>query len=55
MRFPRRGTPFDDSIYERIMQSVQPGDELVTLRYRRSNRIIAIDRDGITVLTQRSE
>ena len=50
-----RGTPLDDDLYERILRSVEEGDELRTLSDRRSNRIISIDRDGIQVTTQRSE
>ena len=50
-----RGTQFDDDLYQRIMQSVEEGDELRTLGYVRPNKIISIDRDGIRVTTLQSE
>lgn len=45
----------DDDILERILNVVQPGDEILTLSSKRPNVIAAVDRAGVWVETLRSQ
>ncbi|TXH20769.1 MAG: hypothetical protein E6R06_21395 [Mycobacterium sp.] len=44
----------DDSLYNRIVAVIQPGDVVYTLSIKRPNRIAGIERAGIWVETERS-
>jgi hypothetical protein len=50
-----RGTRFDDDLFERILRSVEPGEDIETLSRRETNQIVAIDRAGLLVATARSK
>ncbi|MFC7673278.1 hypothetical protein ACFQWH_09370 [Mycolicibacterium sp. GCM10028919] len=49
-----RGARFSVELYERINLVIEPGDEIATLSSLKLNEIVAIDRDGIDVATERS-
>jgi hypothetical protein len=46
---------FDDALLERILEAVQPSDEIETLTSKRPNRISSIDHTGLRVETLRSD
>lgn len=50
-----RTVEFDDDLYEHVCSAVAPGNEIATLTNKRVNRIVAIDRSGVFVETDRSQ
>ncbi len=47
--------PFDDDLLERVLAAVNPGDVISTLGIARPNWIVSVDREGVTVETERSK
>jgi hypothetical protein len=50
-----KAAEFDDELLERVQSVVEPGDEISTVSNKRPNRIVAIDRLGVSVETLRSD
>jgi hypothetical protein len=50
-----RSTEFDDELFSRVLSVVESGDEITTLSNKRPNRIVSIDRSGVSVETLRSD
>src|SRR5271170_6926422 len=50
-----RSTEFDDELFNRVLSVVESGHEITTLSNRRPNRIVSIDRSGVSVETLRSD
>jgi hypothetical protein len=50
-----RSTEFDDELFNRVRSVVESGDEITTLSNKRPNRIVSIDRSGVSVETLRSD
>jgi hypothetical protein len=48
-----RSTEFDDELFSRMLSVVESGDEITTLSNKRPNRIVSIDRSGVSVETLR--
>lgn len=44
----------DDDLYDRILAVVEAGDEISTLSIKRPNWIVAVERTGVWVETERS-
>lgn len=45
---------FDDELYDQVSEVIGPGTVILTLSSKKLNRIIAVDRDGVLVETERS-
>lgn len=45
---------FDDELYDQVSEVIGPGMVILTLSGKKLNRIIAVDRDGVLVETERS-
>jgi hypothetical protein len=50
-----RSTELNDELFNRVLSVVEPGDEITTLSNKRPNRIVSIDRSGVSVETLRSD
>lgn len=49
-----RALEFDDDLFDLVMRAAGPGTVIMTLSIKRLNRIIAVDRQGVLVETERS-
>lgn len=45
---------FDDELYDQVSEVIGPGTVILTLSIKKLNRIIAVDRAGVLVETERS-
>ena len=50
-----RSTEFNDELFNRVLSVLESGDEITTLSNKRPNRIVSIDRSGVSVETLRSD
>jgi hypothetical protein len=50
-----RSSELDDELFHRVLSVVESGDEITTLSNKRPNRIVSIDRSGVSVETLRSD
>ncbi len=50
-----RSTELGDELFDRVWSAVRAGDEITTLSSKRPNRIVSIDRSGVSVETLRSD
>ncbi|MBN3459495.1 hypothetical protein JNN96_36270 [Mycobacterium sp. DSM 3803] len=47
-------TEFDDELYGQVSKVIGPGTVILTLSSKKLNRIVAVDRGGVLVETERS-
>lgn len=50
-----REVELSDDLFARVCEAIKPGDEIETLSRKRTNRIAAVHRSGVTVESVRSE
>ena len=50
-----RSTELDDELFDRVRSAIKSGDEISTLSNKRPNRVISVDRSGVSVETLRSD
>jgi hypothetical protein len=50
-----RSTELDDELFDRVRSVIKSGDEIMTLSNKRPNRIVSLDRSGVSVETLRSD